>query len=315
MTSVHAEAVFPMQVENKVIGVLTLGSPQDRRGFMEEQLDLLNILVAMGAISVGNAILYDSLVKQNLKLSEIADLKTEFVSTVSHELSTPLNGILGLTEVLLDGEASGPLTDDQRRYLQMIRSAGEELSNIVNEILDLARFQSRRGTLEVKRVDLAKAVDSVRADFEAVFQEKGIRFQMDLGPQSHVYGDEGQIKQVVQSLMENAVKFTRDQPDNVLGIQAAKRGDMLRVCMYDQGIGVDEKDQEVIFDEFRQADGTVNRCYGGTGLGLALARKIVELHGGRIWVESKKGKGSHFYFTLPLKPGLVQAPEIDTQRS
>jgi len=314
MTSVNAAVVFPMLADKKFIGLLALDSRANGDDYSPSQIDLLEILISMGAIAVDNAILYESLTRQNIKLSEIAKLKTQFVSTITHELSTPLNGIMGLTQVLLDSETSGPLSDDQRRYIQMIASAGEELSDVVNQILELTRFQSKQGALEVKRVNLAQTVEGVRADLAGVFTEKGIQFQAEVDNRTVVYGDEGQIRQVVQSLLENAIKFSPEGSEQRVGIHAGKHGDMLKICIYDRGIGIQEKDQELIFDEFRQADGEHTRSYGGTGLGLALAKRIVELHGGRIWVESKKGEGAQFYFTLPLKPGQIQAPEIDHQR-
>ncbi len=314
MTSVGAYLAFPMIVDKQFIGILTLGAKNEGQNYREEQMELLQVLITMGSISIANGMLYDSLAKQNLKLSEIAKLKTQFVSTISHELSTPLNGIIGLTEVLLNPETSGPLTDDQRRYVQMIQSAGEELAEVVNQILDLTRFQSQKGVLEVKRVDLFKTLDGLKGDFEDIFCEKGFRLKMELAPKTNVYGDEGQIRQVFRSLFENAVKFSQGKPSGVIGIQASRHGDMLKICVSDHGIGIDEKDQEIIFDEFRQADGEHTRSYGGTGLGLALAKKIVEMHGGRIWVESKKGEGAQFYFTLPLKPGLVQVTELENPR-
>lgn len=314
MTSVNAGVVFPMMVDNHFIGILALGNRRNKELYSTEELDLLSVLVAMGTISIHNAILYDSMAKQNLKLSEIAKLKTQFVSTITHELSTPLNGILGLAEILNNPDTSGPLNDDQRRYVQMIRSAAEELSDMVNQILDLTRFQSQKGALEVKRVDLAATVEDIRRELQEICREKGIDLRIDLGPRINVYGDEGQIRQVIQCLLENAVKFSQGNGSQMIGIHAGRHGDMLKICIFDHGIGIREQDQEIIFDEFRQLEADINRSYGGTGLGLALAKKIVELHGGRIWVESKKGEGSQFYFTLPLKPGLIQAPEIETQR-
>jgi signal transduction histidine kinase len=310
LTAVQGEWIYPLFVEQRYLGALVLASRADGRPYPPERKEFLAVLTAMGAIAVDNALHYDSLAKQNLKLSEMAKLKTDFVSTISHELSTPLNGILGLTEVLLNSETAGPLSDDQRRYLQMIQSASEELSEIVGQVLDLTRFQSQQGALEVKRVELSALAQDLAQDFRGVLQEKGMELRLDLSNKQSVYGDEGQIRQLLQNLLENAVKFSDTAAGREIVLQAQKQGEMLRVCVSDQGIGIAEKDQDIIFEDFRQADGGVERCYGGTGLGLAVAKKIVELHGGRIWVESKKGKGSHFYFTLPLKPGLVQAREI-----
>jgi len=315
MTAVGAEAVFPMLAENKFIGLFALGPRKDGKPYQEEMLDLLNILITIGSLSVDNALLYDSLVKQNHKLSEIAQLKTQFVSTVTHELRTPLNGILGLADVLRDPEQGENLTDDQRRYVEMIHSAGEELLDKVNQILELTQFQSRKSTIDVKRVDLQAALNSVAEEFGPAFTEKNIRLKVELGHQTKVYGDAGQIRQVFQCLVENAVKFSHEAKPNEIGISASRHGDMLKVCVYDRGIGIEDKNQEIIFEDFRQIDGDLTRSYGGTGLGLTIAKKIVEMHGGRIWVESKKGEGAQFFFTLPLKPATVHATELETYRA
>jgi len=315
LTALNSEAVFPMCAENKFIGLLALGARRDGRAYSEETLDLLGILVAMAAISIDNAILYESLSRQNLEFSEIAKLKTQFVSTISHELGTPLNGILGLTEALLEGDQSANLNDDQRRYLEMIQSAGQELFEVVSHILDLTRVQSKKAPAEIRKVDLLKAVREVTTEIEDALREKRIQVEIRLDSSSMVYGDEAQIRQVFACLLENALKFSREGASHSIGILSSRVGDMLQICVRDQGIGIDEKDQYFIFEEFRQADGDLTREYGGTGLGLAIAKHIVERHGGRIWVESKKGEGAQFYFTLPLKPALVDAREVETHRS
>lgn len=314
LTALNAEAVFPMNAENKFIGMLVLGSRRDGQAYTEEVLDLLSVLVAMASISIDNAILYESLTRQNVEFSQVAKLKTQFVSTISHELSTPLNGILGLTEALLDGEQSGNLTDDQRRYLEMIQSAGKELSEVVSHILDLTRVQSKKDPAEIRKVDLLKVLRGLTSEIEDSLREKRIQVEIALDSSPMVYGDEGQIRQVFACLLENALKFSKEGASHSIAIHSAKVGDMLRICVSDQGIGIEESDQHFIFEEFRQADGDLTREYGGTGLGLAIAKHIIERHGGRIWVESKKGEGAQFYFTLPLKPALVDAWEVDTQR-
>lgn len=314
MTGVNAEAVFPMTAENKFLGLFALGSRRDGEAYAQETLDLLGVLIAMASISVDNAILFESLAKQNLQLSEVAKLKTQFVSTVSHELSTPLNGILGLTEVLLDPDANGNFTDDQKRYVEMIHSAGKELLDVVTHIIQLTQFQSKGALGEIRKVDLGKTLETVLAEVEDRLREKNIQMHVDLDGSATVYGDEAQIRQVFASLVENAIKFSRQDAPNLIGVRSTRHGDMLKLCVYDQGIGIGEHDQDVIFEEFRQADGDLTRSYGGTGLGLAIAKKIVERHGGRIWVESKKGEGAQFFFTLPLKPASVDARELETRR-
>ena len=315
MTAIHAEAVFPMTADHKFIGLMALGSRRDAQAYSAETLDLLGILIAMASLSVDNAILYESLAKQNLQLEEVAKLKTQFVGTVSHELSTPLNGILGLAEVLLDPEQSSNLTDNQRRYLEMIDSAGRGLQSAVEHILQLNQFQSRKPAAEIRRIDFAKTVESVAAEMEESLREKNMQLHLELHPASTVYGDEEQIRRLLHCLFENAVKFSQPDTGKRIGIRSSPHGDMLKVCVEDQGIGISEEDQDIIFDEFRQAEADLTRKYGGTGLGLAIAKKIVEFHGGRIWVESKKGEGAAFFFTLPRKPASVDVREVDLQQS
>ncbi|MFO1463793.1 MAG: HAMP domain-containing sensor histidine kinase [bacterium] len=314
MTAINAEAVFPMCAENKFIGIFALGQRREGEAYSEAALDLLGVLIAMASLSVDNAVLYESLAKQNLQLSEVAKLKTQFVNTVSHELSTPLNGILGLTEVLLDPESTANLHDDQKRYIEMIHSAGKELLEVVGHILQFTQFQSKSALTEIRKVDLGKTLQGVAEEIQEFLSEKNIQLRMDLDSPSTVYGDESQIRQVFSCLMENAVKFSRSDAPNLIGVKSSRHGDMLKICVYDRGIGINEKDQDLIFEDFRQADGELTRGYGGTGLGLAIAKKIIERHGGRIWVESKRGEGSQFFFTLPLKPASVDVREVDTHR-
>jgi signal transduction histidine kinase len=307
LTAVNAEVVFPLSWENRILGFVALGSRKDSKAYSRESLDLLAILLNLAAVSIHHAVLYESMSRQNSKLSEMAALKTQFVNTVTHELRTPLNGILGLTEILLDAESSPNLNDDQRRYVEMIRSAGEELLGLVNDILDLAQFQSKWTAPQVKKVDLRKLLKELTPEVSSAAEDKRVEFRAELGSQTTVYGDESQIRQLLHCLMENAVKFSREDRLNVVRILASRQGDMLKLGVLDRGIGIEEKDQELIFEDFRQGDGALTRGYGGTGVGLAIAKKIVEGHGGRIWVESKKGEGSHFYCTLPVKPGGVAA--------
>src|SRR5262249_45958199 len=150
-----------------------------------------------------------------------------------HELSTPLNGILGLTEVLTDPEVNDNLRDDQRRYIEMIRAAGEELHEVVNHILELTRFQSKKSVGEIKKVDLGKTLEGVASEIEDELREKNIQLKLELSRHATVYGDAGQIRQIFESLIHNAVKFSRPDSANQIGVQTSKHGDMLKVCVYD----------------------------------------------------------------------------------
>ena len=297
----NAEIAFPLVVEKKFLGVLNLGSKP--ASYDHDDLELLSALIGMGSVFIENSQLYERLLKQNLKLSELARLKTQFVSNVTHELRTPLHGILGMTDLLLD-DPDQVLSEDYRRYLRMMKGSGDALLDLVDHILDLTKYQSGNITLQVKKLDLKKVIERAAAELQEQFHERKCQFRLEWPDATPgVYGDEVEVGHLVRDLLGNAVKFTER---GSVAVSPKKCGEMLQVCIRDSGIGIDEKDQETIFEDFRQADGAATRSFGGSGLGLALAKKIVELHGGRIWVESKKGLGSFFYFTLPLKPSQIQ---------
>jgi signal transduction histidine kinase len=300
----NAELAFPLIAEKKFLGVFNLG-PRGEKAFDSEDIELFTTLIGLGSVFIENSHLYETLLKQNQKLSEVARLKTQFVSNITHELRTPLHGILGLADVLLE-DPEQSLHADHRRYLEMMKRSGEALLEMVDHILDLTKYQSGLIQLNVKKIDLKKIISEVAQEFADSLARQSCEFIFDW-PEStpSVYGDETELKHLLRDLVGNAIKFTSQ---GTIAVSSSKCGEMLKVCIKDTGVGIDEKDQQTIFEEFRQADGATTRDFGGSGLGLALAKKIVQLHGGRIWVESKKGVGSYFYFTLPLKPSGVSLP-------
>ena len=302
MTGVGAEVVFPMWAEEKLIGLMNVGSREGNQSYSEPLLELLSTMVSMASLSVNNALLYQELSRQNAQLAEITKLKQQFTSNITHELRTPLHGILGLTSILLE-QSLGELNGDQKRYLEMIQASGQNLLEVVDKILDLTKFQAGTQKLIVKPIDVQKIISDIHQNLKPTLKEERVNFQIQLGEVNKVYGDEEQVSLVFFNLLENAAKFTLQ---GKITIMASRIGDMAQFCISDSGIGMDEHEQQFIFESFRQANGELNRAYEGTGLGLTIAKKIVELHGGRIWVESKKGYGSNFYFTLPQNPSLVQ---------
>jgi signal transduction histidine kinase len=284
------------------LGIFNLG-PRGKTPYDAQDVELFSALIGLGSVFIENGRLYETLLKQNLKLSEVAHLKTQFVSNITHELRTPLHGILGLTDVLRE-DPERCLPEDYRRYLEMMKNAGESLMELVDHILDLTKYQSGIIQLKVKKFDLRKVIERAAGELGDQFKKQNCELVLNWPEDTPgVYGDETEVGHLVKDLLGNAVKFTRK--GNV-AVSPLKCGEMLKVCVRDSGIGIDEKDQQTIFEEFRQAEGEMTRSFGGSGLGLALAKRIVELHGGRIWVESKKGAGAHFYFTLPLTPSHVQ---------
>lgn len=303
---IAAVAAVPLMVKGEWLGILNVGRGEGPLEHDEEDRTLLMFLGNWLSHHMTNAALYAEIKTQNRKLSEISQLKTQLMANITHELRTPLNGILGLTDLLLDG-SDGPVNPDQRKHLDMIKDAGDTLLGIINNILSLVKVEASKGEIEIKKLDLSRMTAEVGDLFKSAFEAQRNRFHVHLNEAFAVYGNEDQVRTVLMNLVGNAAKFTRNGQVEIL---ASRNGEMVRVCVKDTGIGLSEDDQNRIFDEFQQADGTLTRSYGGTGLGLTIAKKIIEQHGGRMWVDSVLGKGSEFYFTLPLRPTGIKASEV-----
>ncbi|HXE97612.1 MAG TPA: PAS domain S-box protein, partial [Dongiaceae bacterium] len=225
--------------------------------------------------------------------------KSDFLANMSHELRTPLNSVIGFSEVLQD-QMFGPLNEKQLEYVNNILTSGKHLLSLINDILDLSKVESGK-------MDLDRAVFSLRESLDAslmMLKEKalkgGIELHLDLSPQSDIsiVADQRKMKQILFNLLSNAVKFT-PKGGNV-DVSAIKDGDFIEITVADSGMGIKTEDIPKLFHAFTQLESVYTKQYEGTGLGLALTRQLVELHGGRIWVKSEFGKGSSFSFTIPL---------------
>ncbi|HMH50403.1 MAG TPA: ATP-binding protein [Candidatus Acidoferrum sp.] len=226
--------------------------------------------------------------------------KSEFLANMSHELRTPLNAVIGFSDVLLE-RTFGDMNDKQEQYIGIIQSSGRHLLSLINDILDLSKIEAGRMELELSSFDVEMAVDNtvtlVRDRAARHDQTLTVEVEPDLAP---AVGDERKIKQILLNLLSNAVKFTPD--GGRIGVRAGRTEGGVEIAVSDTGVGIAPEDQAAIFEEFRQVGSDYVRKREGTGLGLALTKRFVELHGGQIRVESELGKGSTFTFTLPERP-------------
>ncbi len=236
----------------------------------------------------------------NLQLAQTSKAKSEFLANMSHELRTPMNAILGFTEMLIDG-LYGEVPGELKEPLTDIQLNGRHLLRLINDVLDLSKIEAGRMELALGEYSVREIVDIVHVSLRSLAAEKGLDFTISVPDDLPVaYGDSGRLTQCLMNLAGNALKFTRVGKVEI-GVAVIGPDVVFRVA--DTGIGIAPEDIEHVFTEFRQADTTVTREFGGTGLGLSITSKFVQMHGGRIWVESEFGKGSTFYFAVPLRAG------------
>jgi len=219
---------------------------------------------------------------------------------MSHELRTPLNAIIGFSEVLSD-RMFGELNQKQEEYLKDIYASGNHLLSLINDILDLSKIEAGRMELDLTEFDLANAIENALMLIRERAGRRSIALHTSIDNQlGQIQADERKIRQVVLNLLSNAIKFTPE--GGRIDVGAVPKDGLVEVSVSDTGVGIAPEDQEAVFEEFRQV-GTAEKKAEGTGLGLTLCRKFIELHGGRIWVESQVGQGSTFTFTIPVRRG------------
>jgi len=234
----------------------------------------------------------------NVELERASKAKSDFLASMSHELRTPMNAILGFTEMILD-DVYGDVPPQIREPVADIHTCGQQLLRLINDVLDLAKIEAGRMELALGEYSIEDVVNTVRSSLRSLADEKGLDFVTTVQPDTPLcLGDAKRITQCLMNLAGNALKFTRK---GRVEIRVELQGDALLFGVSDTGIGIPPQQLEHIFEEFRQVDATITQEFGGTGLGLSITKKFVELHGGRIWVESEPGKGSTFFFSIPLQ--------------
>jgi signal transduction histidine kinase len=287
----------PILREQQIVGALTVWRRQAGE-FEPEVINLLQSFATQSALAIHNARLFREIEAKGKQLEIASQHKSEFLANMSHELRTPLNAIIGFSEVLME-RYFGELNEKQNEYVDDILSSGRHLLSLINDVLDLSKVEAGRMELEVTTFHLPDAIDNAMLLVRERASRHGIKLDHAIDERlADFNGDERKIKQILVNLLTNAVKFTPE--GGQVKVEARLGDSAVILSVVDTGIGIAKEDQEAIFEEFRQAGGNYAHKREGTGLGLTLTKRFVEMHGGKIWVESEVGKGSTFTFTLPI---------------
>jgi signal transduction histidine kinase len=287
----------PLQVKGKVIGVLEALNKTGDGIFTQDDMQTLSTLAAHAAIAIENARLVTEIQKAYEELSELDRLKSEFVAIASHELQTPLTLILGYASFLKE-ETTGAAGEQ----LDIVLRSALRLRSLINDMINLRHIETGEAELELEQLSLNELVTTITAEFASLAEAKKQTISIKLASQlPMVKADRQKLHLVLANLLSNAIKFTPE--GGRIEVEVKTRENEVWVSVRDTGIGIPPREQERIFDRFYQVEPSLTRRFEGIGLGLSIAKGMVELHGGRIWVESLEGMGSSFTFALPLSEG------------
>lgn len=297
MPETKAELVAPMIAGDEILGVLDLHS-STIGFFTQEDLRIHTTLATQVAVALQNANLYQEQLETAEKLREFDRLKSQFLASMSHELRTPLNSIIGFADVLLEG-IDGELNERMREDVLLIRDGGQHLRALIGDILDMSKIEAGMMDLTYSNLEIQRIANEVMATTQGLVKDKPIELILTMGDNlSTIEADRTRLVQILLNLLSNAAKFT-DEGEIELSLKAD--GDFLRVGVRDSGIGIKEEDISQVFEQFRQIGGMEHRKAGGTGLGMPITKQLVELHGGKIWIESVYEQGTTFWFTIPFE--------------
>ena len=302
---------LPMYLEREFVGTVSVYF-HEVRAFDPTLMQVLQILANQAAVALDNARRFqrerqtiEMLQRANLELQEADRMKSEFLTNMSHELRTPLNAIIGFSEII---RTTPELSEAERNeFAETIHSSGRQLLTLINDILDLTHIQAGRLELHPAPCLVAEAVDAALSENAAAATQKELTVTSQVDRAMQVVFDARSLRHIVHNLLNNAIKFTSHHGRVTISAVETPTGTVVEVL--DTGIGIKPEDQPRIFEEFRQIDGSTSRGYEGIGLGLALSKRLVELQGGQIWVESAPGRGSAFRFLIPRLPLVAPAPQ------
>lgn len=312
--------IVPLETKGgEVIGYLSVDDPVDASIPTSDTIEILEIFANQAVTAIMNAELFNELERKNRKLEEAAEqlsslsrLKSDFVSTISHELRTPLTSIRAYTETLLSG-AGDIQQETLSEFLSVIGKESERLGKMIDDVLNLSRLEAEDMRIVKVSCDLCSLIREVESELEDEARSLGVQLKIRLpGEKQDLKADREMIKQVVQNLMSNAIKFTPRNGEVFVNLDDERSH--LRLTVEDTGIGIPEGQLDAIFDQFHQADTSSTREFGGSGLGLTICKNIIDWHDGRIWVENRPGLGAKFVVLLPKKDALV-SPRVKTESS
>lgn len=305
----RSEMAIPMIVGEKVLGVLDVQADITNR-FTQEDVNIKTTLATQVAIALQNARLYAEQTATVAQLRELDRLKSSFLANMSHELRTPLNSILGFSDVILE-ELDGPLTPNMTNDLKLIQKNGQHLLHLINDVLDMAKIESGKLNLIIETFNLHDIIEEVTSITSPLASEKDLALFIE--PSSdrdvQVSADRTRLRQVLINLVNNAMKFT---DKGKITIRATCEKNNVLISVKDTGIGIPPDQLEAVFQEFTQVDSTTTRKVGGTGLGLPISRRLIQMHGGRLWAESTgvDGEGSTFYIYMPIEANVAESEPV-----
>ena len=304
----------PLPLQGQSIGAFILYDDKPHQVTSRDTF-LLSTAAIQAAMAIQNALLFAEIKDKNAALERVNHLKSQFLATVTHELRTPLHSIISYGALILEGFLDGELTQEQEEHIQFMVGRAEDLSRLVDEMLDLSKIEADRLEVKVEPLALEPCLKEVVAQLRPMANDRELYLNIEVpDPLPMALGDSHRIRQIAINLVSNALKFT-EKGGVTIRCLPLDSYDMLRISVQDTGIGISPAALDYIFEAFRQADGSTTRRFGGTGLGLTIAKKLIELQGGEVAVESIPGQGSTFSFTLPLAPLDQESPNSQNNQN